>query len=337
MGVRSVFDVAAAAFLSSSFSTRQLQTRILRGATYLPPGIQSALADFNARVSGPDGAAAGEGDVRGALTADALAQDPPSHRDLVGMVDRQTWALLRQRSSQLDNARMLSAAMIGAADWLEAVPLPWHSMSSRDFSTAVRLRLGLPQHATSHICPSCRKEFCDILGHHALSCSSDGDRIHRHNAIRDDVRDSCRRAQLNPRREPRHLLEESGEKPADVWLPTFDMGREAALDVVCTSPCTDSVYRQAASQQGFAAAQAEAAKRHKSLEKCEQAGILFLPVAVEVFGGWGETALAVIRRIGSLLAEASGRSRSAETRYLRQRLSLRLQRCNAAMVQARGA
>lgn len=104
---------------------------------------------------------------------------------------------------------------------------------------------------------------------------------------------------------------------------------------MATSPCTDSVYQQAAVRQGVAAAHPEETKIAKSGDKCAEAQITFIPFAVEVFGGWGPFALKVIKKVGARISEKTGRSKSEEIRYLRQKLSLRLQRCNAAMIQAR--
>lgn len=135
--------------------------------------------------------------------------------------------------------------------------------------------------------------------------------------------------------EKKGLVPDTKRKPGDVFLPVFSQAQPLAVDCVYASPCAASAYRQAAQSQGFAASTADAAKVAKSADKCLQQRIAFLPLAAEVFGGWTREALAFITRVGSMMANNTGRSPAEEVRYFRQRISLALQRTNAAMVQAR--
>ena len=57
---------------------------------------------------------------------------------------------------------------------------------------------------------------------------------------------------------------------------------------------------------------------------------IFAPVAFDTFGTWGKEADGVIAVIGKKIAENSGEQRSLE--FLRQRISIVLQRGNAASV-----
>ena len=56
----------------------------------------------------------------------------------------------------------------------------------------------------------------------------------------------------------------------------------------------------------------------------------FVPVAIETIGTWGACVLAFINEIGRRMAEVNGDPRS--TAFLKQRLSLAVQRGNAASV-----
>ena len=58
-------------------------------------------------------------------------------------------------------------------------------------------------------------------------------------------------------------------------------------------------------------------------------------MAIEAFGGLGQSAFSVVRKIGAFIAQRTGRSEAEEIRYFRQRLSLALHRANAAMEQTR--
>ena len=56
----------------------------------------------------------------------------------------------------------------------------------------------------------------------------------------------------------------------------------------------------------------------------------FVPVAIETLGTWGERGLVFINELGKRIAEVSGDNRS--TAFLKQRMSLAVQRDNAAAV-----
>ena len=58
-----------------------------------------------------------------------------------------------------------------------------------------------------------------------------GERIARHNWLRDDLFNTAVAACLGPTREGRALLPGEGGKPADVFLPHWAQGKDAALDV----------------------------------------------------------------------------------------------------------
>ncbi len=57
---------------------------------------------------------------------------------------------------------------------------------------------------------------------------------------------------------------------------------------------------------------------------------VFVPVAVEITGVWSEDALRFIQQVGQKITDASGEIRA--TAFLFQRLSVTLQRGNAASI-----
>ena len=59
---------------------------------------------------------------------------------------------------------------------------------------------------------------------------------------------------------------------------------------------------------------------------------MFCPFAVETLGPFGEDALKLVKELGGRLHASSGESRS--TSFLKQRISLAIQRGNAASVLA---
>ena len=56
----------------------------------------------------------------------------------------------------------------------------------------------------------------------------------------------------------------------------------------------------------------------------------FVPIAIETMGTWGARGLSFINEVGRRIAEQTGDPRS--TAFLKQRLSLAVQRGNAAAV-----
>ena len=57
---------------------------------------------------------------------------------------------------------------------------------------------------------------------------------------------------------------------------------------------------------------------------------LFSPVAIETLGTWGTSAIALCQELGARIAQVTGDPRSLA--FLKQRLSLAVQRGNAASV-----
>ena len=79
---------------------------------------------------------------------------------------------------------------------------------------------------------------------------------------------------------------------------------------------------------GAAATRAEERKTEKYRDLAPN--YHFTPLGFETLGNWGDTAISFIKELGSRLASATGEPRS--TVFLRQRLSIAIQRGNAAAV-----
>ena len=69
---------------------------------------------------------------------------------------------------------------------------------------------------------------------------------------------------------------------------------------------------------------------------CDAQRISFIPLPVETFGGWHEEAIRQINRLGRELARsAPGGQQKLTSKHLFQRLSLALQKGNAALLLSR--
>ena len=67
-----------------------------------------------------------------------------------------------------------------------------------------------------------------------MCCGSGGERISRHNALRDAIFDTAVVAGLGPVMEGRFCLPGNDQRPADVLVPNWTGGKDAAIDVKAT-------------------------------------------------------------------------------------------------------
>ena len=72
-------------------------------------------------------------------------------------------------------------------------------------------------------------------------------------------------------------------------------------------------------------------KMTKHGEGCRLAGMVFIPMVVETFGGWEESAVAQLKKLGAALARHTGEEESEKIRHLYERLAILLVKGNAAL------
>ena len=133
-------------------------------------------------------------------------------------------------------------------------------------------------------------------------------------------------------KEENSLLPGSAEKPADVYIPGWSNGRDAALDVSVVSPLQIQLVKRAAEETGSAAGKRFQEKLNKYHTPCKNEGIDFIPVVVETLGGWHEESEKVIIKLARQLSTQSGQRYEETSRHLFQRLSILLTRGNAALI-----
>ena len=106
-------------------------------------------------------------------------------------------------------------------------------LRSQEFVVAAKLRLGMDVYKVAGPCPACQWPG-DQLGDHSMCCGSGGERISRHNALRDALYATAVSAALGPTREGRFLLPGGDRRPADILIPNWTRGKDSALDVTVT-------------------------------------------------------------------------------------------------------
>ena len=95
------------------------------------------------------------------------------------------------------------------------------------------------------------------MGDLDVSCHGRGDMISRHVHIQDKILSACSGALLSPICQQKTLLPENNSRPGEIFLPVFDAGHPAAMDVTVTSPLHSSLIINALEKCGFAQSAAE--------------------------------------------------------------------------------
>ena len=252
-------------------------------------------------------------------------------------IDLKNLELLKQAVSQQGEvrevARLASLGLPRAGSWLLPAPIPALGLRllPQEFTIMVRYRLGCKVYEREGPCPACHQPS-DIFGDHALSCGHWGERITRHNSIRDQVHSMAATAMLNPVKEGRFILPGCDRRPADVYLPNWAAGRDTALDITVINPLQGATVEGAAAEPGYALDFAFRRKMTAVAEDCERQGVAFLPLAFESLGGWHKTAEKEVTKIAQALARQTGREESECSSHARSRISLLLMRGNASIL-----
>ena len=127
-----------------------------------------------------------------------------------------------------------------------------------------------------------------------------GDRIHRHDSLRDALFSAAQSTALVFRKEMPSLVPGSASRPADVFLPTRERGQPGALDVTVVSTLQNRTVVRAASVSGYSLSVARERKMAAHSETCQSVGVSFVPMVVETLGGWDEEAVRSVQSLPSV-------------------------------------
>lgn len=322
VNLRSAELHAPAAFVASSCASQGLVGQILDLPRGTPPRLLSAVSDLSVAADRPDWQQLEDIDVPIRQNHLSFAIDEAVHHRLLS-------------SAPSIRARALahSSALPHAGDWLNGIPsaaLGLH-LQDQEFRFCLRYWLGTPLHSGSYPCPECHS-IADEFGDHQVGCGGGGDRIMRHNSIRDVIFSAAQSAALAPTREAPGVIPVSLSRPADVLLPTWSYGRPAALDVHVISPLQQQTINAAASTPGHALQVGVQRKLTAHLSACRSAGVVFVPVVAESLGGLAEDTISTIARLGKGIASRIRDFDSSNpTRQLFHRLAIALWSGNASL------
>ena len=338
LGLRAAEDQAPAAYAASILSSQLLLQDLVgprgppRPAVALP-GVDVDLEPkptlsprLLANLSAAQGEEATAADLAG-MTQKQMSVKIDLHQQqlLVQQVD--------QQGEDRERARLASLSLRHAGDWLNTPPLSALGLHLRaaEFVLAVKYRLGLPVFNTEGLCPACLRPS-DTLGDHALCCGTGGERISRHNNLRDALFNTAVAAGLGPVREERFLLPGDDRRPADVLVPHWSGGRDAAMDVTVVTPLQTATMPAAATTPGHALTYAYDRKMQGAAADCRRQGLVFFPLVAETFGGWHGVAEEQVKKLGSALARHTGQVEGEAISHIWARLGILLQRGNAALL-----
>jgi hypothetical protein len=176
----------------------------------------------------------------------------------------------------------------------------------------------------------------DRGGYHALTCRHAGTLGVRHNALREIFLDFLGRAGIEATREAPSLLPGSAARPADIFVPNFAAAQSACLDFAVTHTQQPNILQCASVCGGAAAEQYEiAVKDAKFGDECKAAGLVLVPMVVEVFGTWGERSLEAFQLVSKAGASRASEKVVSAGNHLRRSLSIGLQRLNARILLSR--
>lgn len=319
LGIRSVVSLAPSAYLASAASTEELTTSLLpaRLQGIVDSGIAAAMSAWTQMAT--------------SRSSSAIAPCPPEspvqrvwdNRCCEIQADR----LLEATDHGVDRARLLASRSPGSGDWLDALPLSTIGLKLDNASVriATGLRLGAPiVHLHKCICGT----TVTTEGHHGLSCRRGSGRHSRHNQVNEILCRAFNSVGAFATREPHSLCGRSDKRPDGVTQIPWRRGRCLAWDATCPNTFAQSYVQTTSNVAGSAAAGAEQKKQQKYSDM--NIDVDFVPFAIETSGVWGEEALRLVNEIGRRIAEVTHEPRS--TAFLRQRISVAVQRGNAACI-----
>jgi hypothetical protein len=317
LGLRGAVDHSAGAYISSVHASEILKEGLLPHGN-VQVDIGSAMALLREKV-------------------DELAPEeiPEMTQKMISFeIDKNLkHGLVQSLSVKRDKARLASLGLPHAGDWLNVIPSPVLGLHVRpqEFRYSVLYRLGAPVYPSAGPCPACKKDS-DRYGDHAIVCGSHGERIARHNQLRDAIYSVAASSNLAPRKEENALLPGTSARPADVLIPNWTGGRDTALDVTVVSPLLTDRVDNSITTPGHTLEVAFNDKCRDYLQACEREGISFIPLPVETLGGWHKKAVEQFRKLARAQARSTGKEEDDAIRHLFQRLGVLLVKGNAALL-----
>src|SRR6266536_310645 len=165
-------------------------------------------------------------------------------------------------------------------------------------------------------------------GLHGLSCRRSAGRSARHNNVNDIIQRAFKSAGIAAVREPPGLMRQDNKRPDGMTLIPWKRGRSLIWDFTCPDSFAPSHMDKTSLEAGAAAE--EAATRKHTKYAYLSLNYDFVPVAVETMGSINMEGRQFIKELGHKIEESRNEPRSTE--FLRQQISIAIQRGNAASI-----
>ena len=324
IGLRASKTHSAAAYIASFFMSKPLIESFL-SKQVSNSHINSAISMFNSLVG-----------LDHCLDGSDSSSCPSNQHDLSHHIDSESFRTLLADSTNLNKARLLACSMPHATAWVRALPAHQNKFSCLEWSICMKRWLGIPIFNQDHLCSACQLHVMDIFGHHASVCPVSGDRIRRHNILRDILYDFCSLAAWGPTKEVPHIFPSSSERPADIFVPNFSLGKDLVLDVAVTCPLQHKHLLETAQTAGFACNEyAEQIKIKNYQERVEREGFIYLPAVFESFGGFSRDLPDFLFKLTKGLSLRLNELKSITSKYLYENLSCALMKSTARSISSR--
>eukprot|EP01128_Nolandella_sp_AFSM9_P003322 TRINITY_DN1418_c0_g1_i1.p1 TRINITY_DN1418_c0_g1~~TRINITY_DN1418_c0_g1_i1.p1 ORF type:complete len:802 (+),score=26.67 TRINITY_DN1418_c0_g1_i1:2-2407(+) len=340
-GFLSSLAISPAAFISSAASCLPEVRRYLpQSVSSLFAHIRASIPLYNAQVNDDEALPLDLGD-------DDIDDKVKSQKILTGLIHKHARVELmgRLRASPIQLRRFKSVSSPHAQAYLRARPLPLTKLNNAEMILALRTTTGLPVvnvPAEGARCPSCahhqhtRPFMLTPLGHHLHHCqgadNTRSDNI-RHSHITEVLLKGARRAGLTAVAEDDSAYADSELRPdVSIYFPNDTTD----FDVSVVSP----LQKRRNGTLQFSATETLSAVNRRNDEKIRKYAALatanhrkFFAFALDSLGTFHPLALDCIRRLGHLLAVATGTSPSAEISNMATKISVGLMRSIARRIQ----
>ena len=311
LGIPKSADVALAAYIASLEASTDMVTAIVTESR-LPEKIVALTERWQTETG---------------LIAPPDQEDRKKQASWSKLQASQKAESILENADVISRSRLLAASSTESAAWLSALPVATigNLLDDSSLRIAVGLRLGAAI-CTEHTC-ICGQQV-DKYGHHGLACKKSRGRFARHSSLNDAIQRSLGSAHITSVLEPVGLDRGDGKRPDGLTISPWRFGKALVWDVTVVDTLAQS-YVAATSQLAGSAADAAEARKQRKYEALEQQFIV-QPIGFETMGSWGTGAKAFLTEVGNRVKQATGNQRAME--FLRQRVSIEIQRGNAASV-----
>ena len=235
--------------------------------------------------------------------------------------------LINNAETQPKKAILQAVSSEHSSEWLSAIPSS--NLGLKLNSTSLRIAVCLPlgcKIAHPYLC-TCGTAV-DPLAHHPLACRLSEGRHPRHSAINATIKRAFGSADIPSSLEPAGIARNDFRRPDGVTHFPFSGGKCVVWDFTCVDTVCPSNLPLTINGPGKAAERAEERKRRHYSDLSRD--YAFQPIAMETFGSWAPGSLKFVKSIGEQIKLATDEPRS--TYYLLQRISIIIQRSNAASI-----